>query len=152
MRYVYFNSCFYISFFIDLKITFHTNPYNLACSRLLWFWAPCDVSCCVRLQTLLLHFVGNCCAKFETSQTFKLRGNGRNNSQYLWADNGSENVTQRVNSRCYKLNRPYSNFFNLSNVDDFVIRWILKDCLKKKKKNHFVCVHVLHKTLRGFTS
>ena len=26
--------------FIDLKINFHLNPYNLA-SRLLWFWAPC---------------------------------------------------------------------------------------------------------------
>ena len=27
--------------FIDLKINFHTNPYNLASSMLLWFWAPC---------------------------------------------------------------------------------------------------------------
>ena len=30
--------------FIDLKINFHTNPYNLASSMLLWFWAPCDTS------------------------------------------------------------------------------------------------------------
>ena len=30
--------------FIDLKINFHTDPYNLASSRLLWFWAPCGVS------------------------------------------------------------------------------------------------------------
>ena len=27
--------------FIDLKINFHTNPYNLASSMLLWFWVPC---------------------------------------------------------------------------------------------------------------
>ena len=30
--------------FIDLKINFHIDPYNLASSRLLWFWAPCGVS------------------------------------------------------------------------------------------------------------
>ena len=30
--------------FIDLKINFHTDPYNLASSRLLWFWGPCGVS------------------------------------------------------------------------------------------------------------
>ena len=29
--------------FIDLKINFHTNPYNLASSRLLGFWAPCGL-------------------------------------------------------------------------------------------------------------
>ena len=29
-----------------------------------------DVTCCVRLHTLL-HVVGCCCAKFETSQTFQ---------------------------------------------------------------------------------
>ena len=33
--------------------------------------------------------------------------------------NGSENVTQKVNSRCFKLYRSYFNTFNLSNVDDF---------------------------------
>ena len=27
--------------FVDLKLNFHTNPYNLASSRLLWFCAPC---------------------------------------------------------------------------------------------------------------
>ena len=31
--------------FIDLKINFHTNPYNLASSMLLWFWAPCGKAC-----------------------------------------------------------------------------------------------------------
>ena len=29
-----------------------------------------DVTCCVRLHTLL-HVVGCCCAKFETDQTFQ---------------------------------------------------------------------------------
>ena len=33
--------------------------------------------------------------------------------------NGSENVTQKVNSSCFKLHRSYSNSFNLSNVGDF---------------------------------
>ena len=31
--------------FIDLKINLHTNPYNLASSMLLWFWAPCVANC-----------------------------------------------------------------------------------------------------------
>ena len=30
--------------------------------------------------------------------------------------NGIENVTQKVNSRCFKLHRSYCNSFNLSNV------------------------------------
>ena len=38
MRCVYFNSFF--NHFIDLKIKFPTNLYNLASSRLLWFWVP----------------------------------------------------------------------------------------------------------------
>ena len=39
--------------FIDLKLTFHTNPYlNLASSRLFWFWAPCGW---IRVSTLSLH-------------------------------------------------------------------------------------------------
>ena len=33
--------------------------------------------------------------------------------------NGSENVTQKVNSCCFKLHRSYSNSLNLSNVGEF---------------------------------
>ena len=33
--------------------------------------------------------------------------------------NSSENVTQKVNSRCFKLHRSYCNSFNLFNVGDF---------------------------------
>ena len=40
-----------------------------------------DVTCCVRLHTLL-HAVACCCAKFETGQT--PRANGRNNSQHCF--------------------------------------------------------------------
>ena len=36
--------------FIDLKINFHTNPYNLASSMLLWFWAPCGIKRFIRLH------------------------------------------------------------------------------------------------------
>ena len=43
--------------------------------------------------------------------------------------NGSENVTKKVNSRCFKLHCPYSNSFNLSNVGDFFRSWILNDCI-----------------------
>ena len=32
---------------------------------------------------------------------------------------GSENVPQKVNSRCFQLHRSYSNSFNLSKVGDF---------------------------------
>ena len=35
--------------FIDLKINFHTNPYNLASSMLLWFWVPCGQ--CLKILT-----------------------------------------------------------------------------------------------------
>ena len=43
--------------------------------------------------------------------------------------NSSENVTQKVNSRCFKLHRSYSNIFNFSNIGDFFGSWILKDCI-----------------------
>ena len=33
---------------------------------------------------------------------------------------GSNNVTQKVNSRCFKLRRSYSNSLNLSDVGDIV--------------------------------
>ena len=42
--------------FIDLKLNFHTNPYNLVSSRLFWFWASCDavtLSTLVRFETMI---------------------------------------------------------------------------------------------------
>ena len=33
--------------------------------------------------------------------------------------NGSENVNQKVNSRCFKFHRSYGNSFKLSSVGDF---------------------------------
>ena len=59
--------------------------------------------------------------------------------------NGSENVTKKVNSRCFKLHCPYSNSFTLSNVGDFFRSWNRKDCIlvhKRKKKHPVVlCLH-----------
>ena len=50
--YVYFNR------FIDLEINIHTNPYNLASSRLLWFWAPCsNIQQCSKLLVINVAFV-----------------------------------------------------------------------------------------------
>ena len=42
---------------------------------------------------------------------------------------GNENVPQKVNSRCFKLHRSYSSYFNFSNVGDFFRSWILKECI-----------------------
>ena len=46
-----------------------------------------DVTCCVRLHTLL-HVVGCCCAKFETGRTFRPVQTDRTllafNSQHCW--------------------------------------------------------------------
>ena len=36
--------------------------------------------------------------------------------------NGIENVTQKVNSRCFKLHRSYCNSFNSSNVGVFFFK------------------------------
>ena len=45
----------HFNYFIDLKINFHTNSYNLASVRLLWFWGPCGFtsSICLILYILL---------------------------------------------------------------------------------------------------
>ena len=43
--------------------------------------------------------------------------------------NGGENFPQKVNSRCLKIDRCYSNSFNLTNVFDIFRSWILKDCI-----------------------
>ena len=62
---------------------------------------------------------------------------------------GYENVTYKVNSRCFKLYRAYSISFSSSNLGIFFF-WscILKYCSKvqEKKKKVVVSVHVLHKT------
>ena len=47
---------------------------------------------------------------------------------------GGENVTQKVNSRGFKLHRSYSNIFNLSNIGDFFGSWIRKECIQVQKK------------------
>ena len=45
--------------------------------------------------------------------------------------NGIENVTQKVNSRCFKLHRSYCNSFNSSNVGVFFFQELnsTKDCI-----------------------
>ena len=45
-------------------------------------------------------------------------------------DDDYENVTWKVNSRCFKLYRAYSISFNSSNVGDFFWSWILKDYIE----------------------
>ena len=42
---------------------------------------------------------------------------------------GSENVTQTVNSCCFKLLHAYSISLNMSNVREFFWSWILKDSI-----------------------
>ena len=55
---------------------------------------------------------------------------------------GYENVTWKVNLRCFKLYRAYSIWFHSSNVGKFYYSWIVKDCIKvqeEKKKIVFFC-------------
>ena len=49
------------------SLRLHANRHNIVDQQLPTLL---DVTCCVRLHTLL-HVVGCCCAKFETSQTFQ---------------------------------------------------------------------------------
>ena len=65
---------------------------------------------------------------------------------------GYENVTSKVNSRCFQLYRAYSISFNSSNVGIFFWRWILKDCIKvqeKKKKAIVLCSRPLQNVKLG---
>ena len=41
--------------------------------------------------------------------------------------NGSKNLTQKVNSRCFKLHRSYSNSFNFSNVGELGVESTILD-------------------------
>ena len=55
---------------------------------------------------------------------------------------GYENVTWKVNSRCFKLYCAYSISFNSSKVGNLFWSWILKDCIEvqeKKKKVVVLC-------------
>ena len=42
-------------------------------------------------------------------------------------DDGSENVSKKMNLRSFKLNRVYLDPLNMSNAGDFSWSWILKD-------------------------
>ena len=53
--------------------------------------------------------------------------------------NGSENGTQKVNSRSFKLHRSYSNTFNLSMLAIFFRSWIL-NCLSSEKEQGNCCL------------
>ena len=53
---------------------------------------------------------------------------------------GYENVTWKVNLRCFKLYRAYSISFNSSNVGNFYCSWILKDCIKVQEEKKKIVV------------
>ena len=53
-------------------------------------------------------------------------------------NNGIENVTQKVNSRCFKLHRSYCNSFIFSNVSRTVSKFT--------KRKSLPCVPILRKT------
>ena len=59
----------------------HANRHNVVGQQLPTLL---DVTCCIRLHTLLL-VVGSCWAKLENGQTFSyMQTDGRNNSQQFW--------------------------------------------------------------------
>ena len=53
---------------------------------------------------------------------------------------GYENVTYKVNLRCWKLYCAYFTSFNSSNDGKFFCSWILKDCIKVQEKKKKVIV------------
>ena len=56
-------------------------------------------------------------------------------------DDGSENITKKINLRSFKLYRVYLEPFNSSNVGDFSRRWILKGFIYIQiEKGEFVVV------------
>ena len=56
-------------------------------------------------------------------------------------DDGSENVSKKVNLRSFKLNRVYLDPFNTSYAGDFSWSWILKDFIQvQKEEGKFVVV------------
>ena len=61
---------------------------------------------------------------------------------------GSENVTQKVNSRCFKLHRSYSNSFNLSNVGDFFQEMNYKGLHLSSQKEKEIGCHVFSSSIK----
>ena len=53
---------------------------------------------------------------------------------------GYENVTWKVNLRCFKLYRAYSISFNSSNFGKFYYSWIVKDCIKVQEEKKKIVV------------
>ena len=49
-------------------------------------------------------------------------------------DDGSENVTKKMNLRSLKLNRVYLDSLHMSNAGDFSLSWILKDLIEDQKE------------------
>ena len=96
----------------------HANRHNVVGQQLPTLL---DVTCCIRLHTLLL-VVGSCWAKLETGQTFSyMQTDRRNNSQQFW-----KLFANNVASVCKGLklssdNRNFSHFwlckFKFNRVD-----------------------------------
>ena len=56
-------------------------------------------------------------------------------------DDGSENISKKVNLRSFKLNRAYLAPLNTSNAGNFSWSWILKDFIQvQKEEGKFVVV------------
>ena len=53
-------------------------------------------------------------------------------------DNGTESVAKKMNLHPFQLYHIYLDALNLSNVGDFSLSWILKDCKQLQKKGKFV--------------
>ena len=58
-----------------------------------------------------------------------------------------------MRSRCFKLFRAYSILFNTSNVGNFLLSWILEDCIKvqEKKKVVVLCPRLLQNVKLGIS-
>ena len=77
----------------------------------------------------------------KCTQVNNNNNNNHNNVGSLSNDDsdGYENVTEKANSRSFKLYRAYYISFNLSNVN-FFFSLILKDCVKVQEKKKKVVV------------
>ena len=62
----------------------------------------------------------SCCAKFETGQTFRLRANGRNNSQHRWPT--MLGVVASVCTQLYKVTYLAKRSVKLDHIDILLLQ------------------------------
>ena len=87
-------------------------------------------------------------SKYKRRETLYVQPQKRIGSFGINHDNGSENVTFKMNSRFFNFCCVYSYLLKMANVGEFPWSWLLRSALrfKERKGNSSSLVYVLHKT------